>query len=666
MDLSDSVYAHPAYQRLRRALSLSVRHDFHVVEVSPPAAARAMIETLRDDLALLRQRPISFDLVEWPPPDTTSDDVPRRAVEAVDQLLRARTAGEGTELLVLDTLHASPDDREALAASFSRLEAVRDELLRATRGELVLLAATGMGQLFAGAYVITLETPTEGDAAAAIEAFGTLLPEEQRTVDEVRAATRELASAPRSWPRWQLLDGRYRALHDVLSALQERAGLEAGAAVCVAALDAAELLVAIEPRLCKGMGFCAAWRLMLGQIALAQGDRRGAESQVVKAVRELRVDAVREHAGLQTSVELSRALVAFGDCQKLRGDFDEACALYEESIVLCRVVLEADPARPEWRRDLAAAIDRAGDLLKRRADLEGAQAAYEEALALYRSLHASDPMLLRWNSDVAISLDKLGALRREHDDLEGARSFYEESIALRRALLAHAPASLASRRGLACALDSLGDVRHDQGDGDGALALYEEALGLHRAVLASDPTRPAWCFSLAVTLYCVGDERFDRDELDEALAAYEESVAARRVLLASDPASCVWRHLLSSALNRAAEVRFERGDVEDARSLYEEALSVVDDLTRSFPRELGAQQTLAFTLTKLARLHRAQGDRTRALDAANRARAVLEALLATPDPLPTWERRARRVNALLAELTAEPIDAGNLDTREPR
>ncbi|MFY0539502.1 hypothetical protein [Nannocystis pusilla] len=144
--------------------------------------------------------------------------------------MRKRAADEGTELLVLDTSQARAEDREALAALFSRLETVHDELLRDVRGELVLLATPGTDRLFAqrapelwslcrGAFAITLETPTEGNDDAAIEAYGTLLPEEQRVVDEVLEATRELARDRRHGSQWQLVELRRRALHDVLSAV---------------------------------------------------------------------------------------------------------------------------------------------------------------------------------------------------------------------------------------------------------------------------------------------------------------------------------------------------------------------------------------------------------------------------------------------------------------
>ena len=90
-------------------------------------------------------------------------------------------------------------------------------------------------------------------------------------------------------------------------------------------------------------------------------------------------------------------------------------------------------------------------------------------------------------------------------------------------------------------------------------------------------------------------------------------------------------------------MQFERGELEAARSLYEESRSILDELVRSFPQKL----------TELARLRRAQGDRTLALDAANRARSILGALLASPpSPLPEWEDCARQVNALITELNA--------------
>ncbi|MFZ6178901.1 hypothetical protein [Nannocystis pusilla] len=124
-------------------------------------------------------------------------------------------------------------------------------------------------------------------------------------------------------------------------------------------------------------------------------------------------------------------------------------------------------------------------------------------------------------------------------------------------------------------------------------------------------------------------------------------------MLARDPADYRWRHTLALALNRTAEVEFERGELEAARSLYEESRSILDELVRSFPQKLRAQGDLAVTLTELARLRRAQGDRTLALDAANRARSILGALLASPpSPLPEWEDCTRQVNALITELTA--------------
>ena len=154
----------------------------------------------------------------------------------------------------------------------------------------------------------------------------------------------------------------------------------------------------------------------------------------------------------------AKAIVGASWLARCQGAFDEATALAETGLALCK--------RLEDRYGQAAALTTLACVALDQGDAARARPLAQESLALRRELDD------RW--EICVSLNNLGYLAAVEGDYAQAAECFEECLSLSQAL--------GDTRGVALSLNNLGDVVYTQGDVTRAHALLAEALTLSRDV----------------------------------------------------------------------------------------------------------------------------------------------------------------------------------------
>ena len=134
----------------------------------------------------------------------------------------------------------------------------------------------------------------------------------------------------------------------------------------------------------------------------------------------------------------------------------------------------------------ARSLDLRSELLIRLGDLAGAKTSYEESLELCRRLVESmgdSPERLR---DVSISLNNVGGVRQALGDLAGAKASFEESLALRRRLVETLGDSPERLRDLRWSLRKIAETREGLEPRTHATDIRGEAIALADRICSLD------------------------------------------------------------------------------------------------------------------------------------------------------------------------------------
>jgi ATP/maltotriose-dependent transcriptional regulator MalT len=187
----------------------------------------------------------------------------------------------------------------------------------------------------------------------------------------------------------------------------------------------------------------------VGWLAYEQGD---ADRMAAAAQEGLKLSA-RAEIEVSSVTSLLRLL---GSSARMRGDYERATQLYEESLALSR------GAGDRW--SIAWSLLNLGNVLSDRGDYERATQLYEEGLAMSRKL--GDTEMILWY------LNNLGYELLLQGGYERAAALNEEAAALLR--------EQGHKGDLQYPLDNLGWAALLRGDHERAKASYEENLRLYR------------------------------------------------------------------------------------------------------------------------------------------------------------------------------------------
>jgi len=256
----------------------------------------------------------------------------------------------------------------------------------------------------------------------------------------------------------------------------------------------------------------------------------------------------------------AKALNGAGVLMGYQGDFEQAMALGEESLVLSRELGDTQGTA------LSLLWLGATEWLSR--DLASSRSLLEEALTLFRGLDDT------WG--IAISLEKLASVAVEQGEYTRARSFLEESLALYR--------EVGDKSGIASALFVWAwMLLWSEGELERAHSMLEESLALSREV----GNKGIESFGE----FLLGMVAFFQGEYSRARSLIEESLALSRKMRS--------QRFMALGLFGQSSLAFVQGDTVTAHALLKESLALF--------RKIDDQSMMAYCLENLAVVVVAQG-----------------------------------------------------------
>ena len=212
------------------------------------------------------------------------------------------------------------------------------------------------------------------------------------------------------------------------------------------------------------------------------------------------LDAALAKSGIAPLPLRAKLLDGAGTLAWVRGDYDRAATLYQESLTLFTQLGD--------KRGIALSLSGLGNVASVRGDYANARTQYEESLALRRSLGHT------WG--IATSLNNLGILAHGQGDYARAAELAAESLDLFR--------DLGHTLGVAQALANLGMVAREQGNYPRAAALANESLGLLRQQAAKADVPQ--CLEILAAVAVAQDEPERAARLFGAAEALREATGA--------------------------------------------------------------------------------------------------------------------------------------------
>jgi serine/threonine-protein kinase len=275
---------------------------------------------------------------------------------------------------------------------------------------------------------------------------------------------------------------------------------------------------------------------------------------------------------------LARALNDLGVVREARGDYDEAAALYRESLDM--------RSRIPGQTDIGTAVTTSNlsVVLYRKGDLDSAVAMATAAHDLFRRVLGPD------HQRTSVVQNNLAAMQSAKGDHEGAARQHREILERRTRLFGpRHPQTAFSMSALASELMA-------SGRSDEAEPLLRDALSIQAS---SEGTLR---LDLAQTQRLLADLEYARRRFDLALAHYQQAYSTRRAVLGDTHASLV------DLLRRMAGTREELGDPAGAEASLRQAGRVAAAaLGHANPRTAGARLALADLLRKQRRWQEALG-----------------------------------------------------------
>ena len=355
-------------------------------------------------------------------------------------------------------------------------------------------------------------------------------------------------------------------------------------------------------------------------VASAGGDAASADRYLARGLEML--DAVRgapgsdEVRGDLTSSQARRA--------GQTGDFTRAHTRYLDSVALYRRVPADETPDQRHRREVKIArwLTAAATMDERLNRLPEAERAWQEAGALLQARLAEDPDDLEAGKRLCELWMTIGQRRYRRGLLDTAETSLRDALAVGERLAARVPNDSDVAYLIAWSALSLANVRYGRGDLRDAVKLREHALAVAATMLAVEPASVVWQVIRARGESELGVVAYDHADWAEAARRFRAARATYEQLIALDPKSREHRRDAAISAAQLAEAETSLGRLDAARTAWLAALEQFGLRARTNEPEL--RLDWAFGLRGYAGFERKHGRRAAADTAVTHAVALVD------------------------------------------
>lgn len=354
----------------------------------------------------------------------------------------------------------------------------------------------------------------------------------------------------------------------------------------------------------------------------------------------------------------ARALQQIGEVYNLRGQLDDALAVFRQAAETTAELLEREPDNGQRIFDHAQSVYWVGYIAYQRGDHAAAEPQFQQYKTLAERLVAIDPANEAWQAEVGYANSNLGTLYFTEGDLAKARNVFENELVAAKAGSARARGDADARMRLAQAHAWLSDTVLRQGELRGAAVQRNEEVAIYTDLLASSPSSNDVKLSLSIAERSLAAISASLGDGPAALAQSRRALAFADELVAMDEDNTTWLEAACAASLTIEAVLTDAGDAVAGRTALHRAKRLATQLTRREPGAITWQlQELATRLREADYLAR-EGDRFEALRAIQ---GVLGNLEAIPEGAVRKRERTLRTASALVAMAELQRDIGQRD-----
>ncbi len=217
---------------------------------------------------------------------------------------------------------------------------------------------------------------------------------------------------------------------------------------------------------------------------------------------------------------LGSALISLSDRAFETGRSSEALSAAQEARELLEALVQSEPQRADYQRDLSVSYDKLGDLMGALGEGEAARQYFEKSLEIRERLVRAEPQQADYQRNPSVSYERLGDLMRALGEGEAARQYFEKSLEIAERLVRAEPQRADYQRDLSVSYNKLGDLMRALGEGEAARQYFEKSLEIRERLVRAEPQRADYQRDLVVSLWRMAqiDAPRSRIHLSRALA----------------------------------------------------------------------------------------------------------------------------------------------------
>ncbi len=366
------------------------------------------------------------------------------------------------------------------------------------------------------------------------------------------------------------------------------------------------------------------------QVALGASDSAMRRYRELLTRHERLVQAEPERADYQR--ELSVSYNKVGDLNWALGQGEQAHDFYVKALVIAKRLADAEPNRTDYQRDLSVSYNKVGDVYWSLGQGEQARDSYMEALAIRQRLAQAEPDRADYQRDLSVSHNRVGDLYRALGQGEEARDSHLQALAIAERLVRAEPDSSDYQRDLSISHSKVGDLYRALGQGEQARDSYTAALAIIQRLAEAEPDRADYQRELSVSYVKIGDIYRVLGQLEQARDSHLQAQAIRERLTLAEPGRADYQGDLALSHERMGDLYATFEQPEAARDSYMQALAIRERLAQAEPDRADLQRELSVSYNRVGDLYRALGNEERAREYYMRDLAIAECLAqAEPD-----------------------------------
>jgi eukaryotic-like serine/threonine-protein kinase len=350
--------------------------------------------------------------------------------------------------------------------------------------------------------------------------------------------------------------------------------------------------------------------------------------KLLAAAREYYAEFVRERGGEPgLQAEFAEAHMRLGSITDEIADTGKAIEEYEQALVLCRQLVEAQPTVANHQALLARAHGNLGKLYAALGRYPDAEAAYEKAVAIQEQLDRAHPDVVQYRRDLATSLDGQGNVYRDVGRTNDAEKAYQKATELWRQLVDLDPSRADYQSGLATSLTHLGDLFATTGRAEEGEKAYQNALIVRRQLVKANPDVAGYQDFLAKCQLNLGWLYIQANRLADAETATAEARDIWQKLADVHPRVMGYQHDLAAGHNNLSTIYTTAGRPEEAATSQQKALAIRRHLVDTHPTVIEFAVELGGSQCNIGNRTRDAGKPADALAWYSQAVATLEGVL---------------------------------------